>query len=293
MLLLNVFPKWTTAGAAQDRERLTQAFIEYHTTADLSEAAELMRQRVDVGKKYGLSIDALARMDIGLAQALLINTVPITTWMLLHIFSNPALLTELRIEVEQLFVRDVTESGTREGLVDFTKIKEECPLLVSTWQETLRMTSHLPSGRTVLEDTMLKDRYLLKKNATVFIFAGVLHADPKLWGPDVDKFNPRRFLKEGNQPMVHPIAFRPFGGGALLCPGRVFAFTEVLTFVATVILGFEIQSDNEVWPSLERDIYHPSLGVYKPKNAATANVVISRRVEYEDVTWDYPLQPVA
>jgi cytochrome P450 len=32
----------------------------------------------------------------------------------------------------------------------------------------------------------------------------------------------------------------PFGGGKHLCPGRHFAFTEVMSFVATIVYGFDI-----------------------------------------------------
>jgi cytochrome P450 len=138
---------------------------------------------------------------------------------------------------------------------------------------------------------MVQGRYLLKKDATVFIFSGVLHSDAKSWGTEVAKFNPRRFMKGGNQAKVHSAAFRPFGGGHVLCPGSVFAFTEVLTFVATVILGYDIQPENGVWPSLERDIYRPSLGVYKPKQNSMVGVNISRRPVYKDRTWEFPLQP--
>ncbi len=291
MLILNFLPNWTGGGAAQDREKLVQFFTKYHNTADLSRSCQLVQQWVGIGKKYGLSTDALARIDIGLAQALLVNTVPITTWMLLRIFSNPALLGKLRVEVARLLIDNVSDSNQNQGLLDFTRIKEDCPLLVSTWQEILRMNSYLPSGRTVLQDTIVQDKYLLKKGATVFIFSGVLHSDAKSWGADVAEFNPRRFLKEGSHAKVHPAAFRPFGGGHVLCPGRIFAFAEVLTFVATVILGFDILPENGVWPSLERDVYRPSLGVYKPKKQSVARVTVSRRSGFEKRVWEYPLQP--
>jgi hypothetical protein len=92
MLILNLLPNWTASGAARDREKLVEVFTKYHNTVGLSQACQLVQKWVRIGKKYGLSTEALARIDIGLAQALLVNTVPITTWMLLRIFSDPALL---------------------------------------------------------------------------------------------------------------------------------------------------------------------------------------------------------
>jgi cytochrome P450 len=292
LLLLNILPEWTTSGALQDREKLTKAFCEYYSNGGVEGASQLVQERFKIARKYGFSDDALARMDIGLAQALLANSVPITTWMVLRIFSSPSLLAEIHTEVEGLLVQNGTDIKDQTGLVDFTRIRTDCPLLVSVWQEVLRTTSHLPSGRTVLEDTMIQDKYLLKKDATVFIFSGVLHADEEQWGPDFNQFNPRRFLPSEGQRKVNPVAFRPFGGGHLLCPGRHLAFTEIITFVATLVLGFDVKPENGAWPSLERDVYRPSLGVYKPTEASIGRVVISRRAERKNVVWNYPVQPI-
>lgn len=37
---------------------------------------------------------------------------------------------------------------------------------------------------------------------------------------------------------LHPAAFRAFGGGATLCPGRFFATTEIVSVVAMFLLRF-------------------------------------------------------
>ena len=102
---------------------MTKAFYDYHKNGVPDDAAELVQERVAIGRKYGLSTDALARLDVGLAQALLTNTVPITSWMLFHIYSSPSLLSEIRGECARL---------TENGVLDHTKIRDKCPLLVST-----------------------------------------------------------------------------------------------------------------------------------------------------------------
>lgn len=43
------------------------------------------------------------------------------------------------------------------------------------------------------------------------------------------------------------MAFRAFGGGATLCPGRHFASTEILAFVSVMLLRFDIKPVSGVW----------------------------------------------
>lgn len=287
MLLLNIFPKWTASGAAQDREKLVQSFIKYHAEGGLEDAARLVQETTKVGKKYGLSDDAIARFDLGIAQGLLANSVPVAAWMVLHIFSFPSLLAEIRSEVERLVVPEKSENGSRILKVDFARIRTECPLLVAVWHEVLRINSYLPAGRTVTEDTIIQDEYLLKKDATVFIFSGVLHADAQEWGPDFNHFNPRRFLPDHTQRKPHPAAYRAFGGGAFLCPGRHLAFIEITAFVATLVLGFEIRPEKGGWPAPERDLLLPTLGLYKPTVESNVSVLVTKRNGYEDVIWKF------
>ena len=100
----------------------------------------------------------------------------------------------------------------------------------------------------VKENTLLTDHYFLKKGAVVQIAGGVIHADQSIWGDNVEDFNPGRFLESrqqsGNakQNQIHPAAFRAFGGGKTLCPGRHFAMNEILSLVALVVLIFDIQA---------------------------------------------------
>ena len=270
-------PKLSGKGAYQAREEVCTVFYDYYAKGVPDDASALVKARIAVGRKYGLTTEALARLDVGLGQALLINAVPISSWMLFHIFSSPSLLEEIRAEVSVICTN---------GFMDISRIKDTCPLLVSTWQEVLRFASYLPSGRTVLEDTMINDRYLLRKGATVLIPSSIIHQDQKTWGEDASEFNARRFLSSQKRPAA---AFRGFGGGTLLCPGRHFAFNEVLAFVATMVIGFDISpTDGKALSAPERDTFNPSLGVLKP--VEKWQVQIKRRTGWENVRWSYNLQ---
>lgn len=114
----------------------------------------------------------------------------------------------------------------------------------------LRHRSVGSSTRQVLSDTWLQDRYLLKRGAIVQIPSLVIHSDPSVWGPSVQDFDPRRFLKRdlaSDRTKQHPGAFRAFGGGTTLCPGRHFASAEILAVAAIFALRYDLTPVAGAW----------------------------------------------
>ncbi len=75
--------------------------------------------------------------------------------------------------------------------------------------------------------------------------AAILQTDSKT-REEPEKFIPERFMNRSSLPRdakkVQSEAFIPFGGGRLLCPGRHPAFTEIVSFVAMVVYGYDISS---------------------------------------------------
>lgn len=61
------------------------------------------------------------------------------------------------------------------------------------------------------------------------------------------EFYHKRFLKESGIRKHDHVAFRAFGGGATLCPGRHFASTEILAFASAILLRFDIKPSNGSW----------------------------------------------
>jgi cytochrome P450 len=182
-------------------------------------------------------------------------------------------------------------------------VEEKCPLLMSCYRETQRKTVHQVSTRTVMEDTVLSDKsgreYLLKKGSVAQLVIGVGHGMEEYWGNDVDEFKPERFLSQGarkgdtedgpGSAKAMRTAFQPFGGGTHLCPGRAFAFAEMMAVMATLLLGYEVKTlDGGEWklPSFAtRSVID---AVTKPaKHGEGFGVNIRRRQGWEDIQWKY------
>ncbi|KAI0191057.1 cytochrome P450 [Astrocystis sublimbata] len=114
-------------------------------------------------------------------------------------------------------------------LIDYEHIRDSCPILHSTFQEVFRIHGIGLVPRRVLADHMLNDRYLLKKGGT---------------------FDHKRFIKKPGSKTHNPAAFRGFGNGFHLCPGRHFATAEILSFVAMLLLRFDITATSGKWPEM-------------------------------------------
>ncbi|KAL2290606.1 hypothetical protein FJTKL_15645 [Diaporthe vaccinii] len=190
--------------------------------------------------------------------------------MVYHIFSDPVVLNDCRKEVEQLVKVDKDGFST----IDLAKVKSSCPILLSTWQEMLRYSHIGIAARVVMHDTMFADQYLLKKGATVMTVTPVQHTEASIWGPNVNDFDHRRFLREPGRKRTNPVAFRAFGGRTLLCPGRHFVSTEVMSFAAVLLLRFDLKpaTGDGKWTEPRKDIPMTS-SMPTPKDGVPVQIV--------------------
>lgn len=110
----------------------------------------------------------------------------------------------------------------------------------SIWQELLRVHARGVSSRFVLEDTI--KRYLLKKYMVVQVPMTAMHTDPAHWGNGAQSLNLGRFLKQENSRQdikTSGAAYRPFGKGTSMCPGRHLVTLEIIALTAYPVLQFD------------------------------------------------------
>lgn len=243
-------PHYTAKKYMEARELLVRAFERYYEERghdDLLSSA-YVRERYRIYSESGIPLKDIARIEVATSIAVVSNAMPATFWLVFHIFSNPLVLEDCRRELSDC----IHEKGNT-SIIDIAHVRTRCPILFSTFQETFRLHGTSVSTRLVTEDCHL-DGYLLKKGSMVLIPAIVQHHQQSVWGNDVEQFSHKRFRLGSRSPGHNPIAFRGFGGGATLCPGRHFAATEILAFSALVILRFDAQPRNGKWvaPTVEK-----------------------------------------
>ena len=274
---MGVFPSLTAAKPAKARRRLVQAFMEFseNGSATNGETSEFIRRLDGVACRFDRDADYRARYFFAIFCAFIINTVPVIFWTIGHVVQDGVLLARIRAELAEA-VRSAGMGESKPG-VDVAALRERCPLLVSTSNEVLRFVGASTSTLIVHEDVYIDERYLLTKGALVQISATAVHSDPDVWGPNAALFDPERFLKRGK---VHPSAFRTFGGGSTLCPGRHLASDEILMFTAMFLHGFDFTGQT---PRLPQRDDTDMLSITKPKKDMMLR--ISRRQGVEKVSW--------
>ncbi|KAM3077156.1 hypothetical protein ACMFMG_003377 [Clarireedia jacksonii] len=293
-LLFGIFPSILARTGFQARARVAQAFEQYFRAGGVEQASILMRNRYEAGARNGVPEADIARYEVGGSIAILVNTAPALFWLMYFVYADSKLLEDIRKEVGALVEVRRGPHGETIRSLDITNVKTSCPLLLSAFQETLRHRSMGTSVREVMTDTILDGKWLLKKNSMVQMPSRVIHLDSDVWGNDVHEFKAGRFLtgtdKENSKSRkrANPAAFRAFGGGSTLCPGRHFATNEILAVVSMFVMRFDMRPVSGQWKLPKADNTNVAAVIMEPDT--DIEVVASVRKGYEDGDWAFSLR---
>ena len=274
------FPSVTCAKAYAGREKLVSALERYYEAGGLDSASQYLKARSKTIESFDLSVNDKSRFEAITGHALLANTNPTAFWTLYHLFSDPSLLEEVREQCMPLLTVD-KNNGTVSCTIDIGNIRN-VPILSSLLHESLRHYASGTGSRIVVEDTMLDNRFLLKKNAFIFMPNHSYHFNASAWGPTVQDFDALRFIKAKSH---HAGAFRGFGGGANLCPGRFLAANQILSMCAMFALRYEITPVSGNWAHPGTEDSNMALIVHPPKTVT--NVEITVRRGWEGCSWAF------
>lgn len=184
------------------------------------------------------------------------NAIPATGWTLAHLMkpSNKELTRHIRKEVDSAKKAD--------GSIDVNALVG-MPYLNSAFHETLRMYVDVLVTRTLDEDFTLDD-YHMKKGGIIIAPSYLAHHDVgPAWEqnnmPSETKWFGERFLVQDEKTGKVTFTttgtngrFFPFGGGAYICPGRVFAKQEVFGALAAFLLAFDTEFIEYLKPGPDR-----------------------------------------
>ncbi|KAJ4293666.1 hypothetical protein N0V90_008950 [Kalmusia sp. IMI 367209] len=269
--MTGVLPSIFARKAKSGLERCVKGFEKYAEAGGYRDARSLVQNRKLMHEEAGITPHEHARLELGLCFGFNSNASITTFWVLNNIFSRPELLAELREEIEK-----ERPCHTRYDLLP------QVEGFLSASQFYLQRDH---------EDHVAHD---------IRSHGGIIHKDASIWGPDVSCFNPRRFqynwhgskaddngnMSNAKADQVHAAAFRGFGGGASLCPGRHVAQMEVLSLTAAMVCAFDVlppQGKSEVNWDPPRDDKRFPFSTLKPLREL--RVQLKRRVGMENTHW--------
>ncbi|CAG8973519.1 hypothetical protein HYALB_00002844 [Hymenoscyphus albidus] len=242
LMMLDILPqKLLFRNAVGGREHLVKSFANYYHDGSYKQGSAYIRQFVEHCIKQQLPEDDIPRLLLGTVFNNIANTIPAAFWLIYHLFSDPAVLKDCQKEVRGA----VSES--QDGVsVNLSVILNSCPILNSIYQEVFRYHGTANS-----------------KGGLVMVSGRSRHTNAEVWGEDVDKFYYRRFVKQSSK-SSNPVAFRGFGGGVTLCPGRHFATSEILLLATLSLLRCDIRPKNDIWEAPSRAMSSQAEAVDQP-----------------------------
>lgn len=142
-----------------------------------------------------------------------------------HFLRNPGTLKRARAEVDQIQNSD--------RVLPFSEVRE-LPYLQACIKEALRIHTPIPMPlpRLAPKGGIEIGGCWFPEGITLSGSPWVLHRSHALWGDDVDKFKPERWLGDDEAGLER--CFMPFGAGFMSCPGQHLARIEVLKITATI-----------------------------------------------------------
>ncbi|CAG9111898.1 unnamed protein product [Plutella xylostella] len=109
-------------------------------------------------------------------------------------------------------------------------------------KETMRLYTVVPVIGRETQKTVQLSNCTVPAGVGCAILPFVMHRCKKIWGPDVDSFNPDRFLP-ANSVKRHPCAFIPFSFGSRNCIGRHFGMLAMKSILSNVLRSYKIKSN--------------------------------------------------
>ncbi|KAM9626397.1 cytochrome P450 7A1 [Trichechus inunguis] len=205
------------------------------------------------------------------------NTIPATFWSLFQMIRSPEAMKAATDEVNRTLENAGQKISFEGNPICLNQMQlNDMPVLDSIIKESLRLSSASLNVRAVKEDFTLHiedGSFNIRKDDFIAFYPQLVHLDPRIY-PDPLTFKYDRYLDENGKAKTNfccnglklKYYYMPFGSGATICPGRLFAVHEIKLFLILMLSYFELELvDSHVkCPPLDQS--RAGLGILPPLN---------------------------
>lgn len=193
-----------------------------------------------------------AKSHLALLWASVANTIPATFWSLFQLIRNPEAMKAAMEEVKRTLENAGQKISSQDHPICLSQMQlNDMSVLESIIKESLRLSSASLNIRTAKEDFTLhlqEGSFNIRKDDIVALYPQQMHLDPEIY-PDPLTFKYDRYLDEDGKikttfyrnGLKLKYYFMPFGSGATICPGRIFAILEIKQFLVLMLTYFELE----------------------------------------------------
>lgn len=159
-----------------------------------------------------------------------------------HLLKNPESQADLVKELQ-----DAHKDGKLSLPLPTWEEGQKLPYLNAVIKEALRVNPalSLPLERIVPADgagLRIDDEHVIPPGTIVGINPWILHRDPRIFGDDAEKWNPRRWLSDDEDQVKYMDShILSFGAGKRTCLGRHIAMLELTKLVPALWIRYEIE----------------------------------------------------
>ncbi|KAM6214968.1 cytochrome P450 7A1 [Rhynchocyon petersi] len=218
-----------------------------------------------------------AKTHLVLLWASQANTIPATFWSLFYLIRSPEAMKAATEEVNKTLETAGQKISFEGKPICLNQMQlTDMPVLDSIIKESLRLSSASLNIRAAKEDFILHiedGSFNIRKDDFIAFYPQLIHLDPEIY-PDPLTFKYDRYLDENGKAKTAFYSnglklkyyYMPFGSGATICPGRIFAVHEIKQFLILMISYFELALvDSHVkCPPLDQS--RAGLGILPPLN---------------------------
>ncbi|KAI5458601.1 cytochrome P450 [Mariannaea sp. PMI_226] len=259
---------------------------------DFHTVSPLIKARLEVFRKHGLSVNARASCDLALLWSLNASSTSLISWSLIELYRDPLLLEIVRKEIAPFakVIQPKHEFSVAVWVppkiesVDVDGLATKCPHLMAAYIETMRRYGGGWSASLLREDMTLKSdksSYSLKKGTFAHVLNDLHHSDPKSF-PKPKDWNIERHLEAdqtGKTQIASMGSVRPNDGSMTLSDDSEITMRNVLLFTSVIISLYDVQPpDGGEW-----SLPWISKGPVSSSLVRPLRVWISRRVTSENV----------